>query len=68
MSQALRICSGAFKSPVTAMQVEMGEMSFQSRRDKLTQECYEHSKSNLYSDLYIQKAITESPVVHLFSI
>lgn len=68
ISQALRICSGAFKSLVTAMQVEMGEMSFQSRRDKLTQECYEHSKSNLYSDLYIQKAITESPVIHLFCI
>lgn len=50
------------------MQVEMGEMSFQSKTDKLTIECYVHSKSNLYSDLYIQKAITESPVIHLFSI
>ena len=35
-AQALRICSGAFKtSPVSAMQVEMGEMPLRIRRVKL---------------------------------
>ncbi len=35
-AQALRICSGAFKtSPVSAMQVEMGEMPLHIKRVKL---------------------------------
>ena len=35
-AQALRICSGSFKtSPVSAMQVEMGEMPLKIRRIKL---------------------------------
>ncbi len=35
-SQALRICGGAcLTSPVTALQVEMGEMPLQIRREQL---------------------------------